>query len=134
MAYTNGIDSPLQDPSLTNDDAPHDSESDLSEVVNPIVDAPSPAASANHQSEFGHNSDSEDDDDDVHGESEDADFDIEDSPAPVAGRDERSSSVESRRPAKRKQPTEEDAHILANPELYGLRRSVCCISMCYLLS
>lgn len=123
MSYSNGHDSPLQNPALTNDDAPYDSESDLSEVVNPIVDAPSPATSANHQSEFGH-SDPSDSSAGEAQEDEDADFDIEESPAPAASeRDERSTSTESRRPAKRKQATE-DQHMLANPELYGLRRSV----------
>ena len=59
--------------------------------------------------------------------SDDADFDMEDSPAPVVttvSRDDRSTSIESRRPQKRKLGVE-NKHILANPELYGLRRSVC---------
>ena len=122
MNYSNGRDSPTQDAALTNDDAPYDSESDLSEVVNPVVDAPSPATSENHQSEFGH-SDPESSAAELQ-EDEDADFDMEESPAHVASeREERSTSTESRRPAKRKQATE-DQHMLANPELYGLRRSV----------
>lgn len=113
---------------LINDDAPYDSESDLSDVANPIVDEPSPAHSSNHQSEFGaQDTDaSESSAAEVQDGSEDADFDMEDSlpeAALGAGRDERSTSTESRRPSKRKLPVESD-HIQANPELYGLRRSV----------
>ncbi|CAG8981346.1 hypothetical protein HYALB_00013623 [Hymenoscyphus albidus] len=50
---------------------------------------------------------------------------MEDSPAPVVAngeRADRSTSTDSRRPPKRKAAVE-DQHILANPELYGLRRS-----------
>ena len=116
----------MQDSVLTNDDAPFDSESDLSEVVNPIVDEPSPAPSGRPHSEFGHTEASDSSAAEVQDESDDADFDVEDSPAPVATsgrRAERSTSTESQRPAKRKLGKEED-HIRANPELYGLRRSV----------
>lgn len=114
---------------FTNDDAPHDSESDLSEVAIPIIEAPSPATSANHQPEFGaqDTEESESSAADAQGESDDADFDMEESPAapaPNGERHDRSSSVESRRPAKRKLGVKEDEYILANPELYGLRRSV----------
>lgn len=114
---------------LTNDDAPYDSLSDLSEVANhPNDDGPSPATSSNHPSEFGaqDTDNSESSAVEAQDESDDADFDMEDSPpeAPTTtAREERSTSTESRRPAKRKQPAE-DEHILANPELYGLRRSV----------
>jgi hypothetical protein len=120
----------LANSTLTNDDAPYDSESDLSEVAIPMIDEPSPASSSNHQSEFGgQETDASDSSPENHNESEDADFDMEDSPALAAtnaSRDDRSTSIESRRPAKRKLGVEEDEHILANPELYGLRRSVCC--------
>lgn len=114
---------------LTNEDAPYDSTSDLSEVVNPPLDATSPATSSNHQSEFGaqDTDNTESSAAEAQDESDDADFDMVDSPpepAPTTAREERSTSTESRRPAKRKQPAE-DEHILANPELYGLRRSVC---------
>ena len=115
---------------LTNDDAPYDSESDLSEVANPIIDEPSPATSTHHQSEFGarDTDDSESSAAEAQDESDDADFDMEESPAPPttnAGRLDRSTSTESRRPPKRKLGIEEEEHILANPALYGLRRSVC---------
>jgi chromodomain-helicase-DNA-binding protein 1 len=127
LSLLNGRLSPLENSTLTNDDAQYDSESDsiLSEVANPIVDEPSPAPSRNHQSEFGAQ-DSESSAAEVQDESDDADFDMEDTPAPTAphlARQDRSTSAESRRPAKRKLDLE-DEHILANPELYGLRRSV----------
>jgi chromodomain-helicase-DNA-binding protein 1 len=132
LPLLNGHVSPFESSTLTNDDAPYDSESDLSEVANPIVDEPSPAPSRNHQPEFGaQDTDaSESSAAEVQDESEDADFDMEDSPAPTApdrGRQDRSTSTESR-PAKRKLDLE-DEHIQANPELYGLRRSVCYFSM-----
>jgi chromodomain-helicase-DNA-binding protein 1 len=116
-----------------NEDAPYDSESDLSEVAVPIVDEPSPATSTNHQSEFGARDTeaSESSDADAHGESDDADFDMEDSPAAVAangGREDRSTSTDSRRPAKRKVPVV-DQHMLANPELFLLRRSVSALKL-----
>jgi hypothetical protein len=126
-----GLAPPVADAALTNDDAPYDSESDLSEVAVPIIDEPSPAASTNHQPEFGAQGteDFESSAAEAQGESDDADFDMEESPAAAAANDERhdrSSSVESRRPVKRKLGVKEDEHILANPELYGLRRSVRC--------
>jgi hypothetical protein len=136
LPLLNGHGSPLASSTLTNDDAPYDSESDLSEVANPIVDEPSPAPSTHHRSEFG----AQDTDDpessaaEAQDESDDADFDMEDSPPPAApsrGRQDRSTSAESRRPAKRKADHPlEDEHILANPELYGLRRSVCYCRWC----
>jgi chromodomain-helicase-DNA-binding protein 1 len=111
-----------------NEDAPYDSESDLSEVAVPTVDEPSSATSANQQSEIGTRDTeaSDSSDADAQGESDDADFDMEDSPAAVVangGRKERSTSTDSRRPAKRKAPVV-DQHMLANPELFLLRRSV----------
>jgi chromodomain-helicase-DNA-binding protein 1 len=123
----------MENSTLTNEDAPYDSESDLSEVAIPIVDEPSPASSPEHQSEFGTQDTeaSESSAAEAQDESDDADFDMEDSPPAVAAnpsRGERSTSVESRRPPKRKLGLE-DEHILANPELYGLRRSVCNIKL-----
>ena len=128
LPISNGHGSPLANSVLTNDDAPYDSESDLSDVAIHIVDEPSPATSTNHQSEFGgqETEASESSDGEVRDESDDADFDMEESPAPAVtngARNDRSTSAESHRPAKRKLGLE-DEHILANPELYGLRRSV----------
>lgn len=121
---------------LTNEDAPYDSESDLSDVVNPIVDEPSPATSSSHQyGAAAQDTDvSESSAAEAQDESDDAEFDMEDSlpEAPSnAAREERSTSTESRRPAKRKLGLE-DEHMLANPELYGLRRSVGRLEVCYL--
>lgn len=123
----NGHSSPLQDSALTTQDAPYASDSELSEAAVPNR-SPSPASSPNNQSEFGAQ-DSDDSDASAAEliEQSDADFDMEDSPAPQAlntSRQDRSSSAESHRPAKRKVVVEDDEHIKANPELYGLRRSV----------
>ena len=70
--------------------------------------------------------------------SEDADFDMQQSspsnhdmhselevPDDLAPTPTRASSSDSVRPVKRKAHVEEDEYIKANPELYGLRRSVC---------
>jgi len=129
LPLSNGHTSPSAGPIFTNDDAPYDSESDLSEVAIPLVDEPSPASSNNHPSEFGAQDTEASDSSaaEARDESEDAEFDMEDSPAPAptnGGRHDRSTSTESRHPAKRKLGVREDEHILANPELYGLRRSV----------
>lgn len=131
---SNGHLSPLATVALTNDDAPYDSESDLSEVAIPIIDEPSPAPTPNQQAEYGaHDTEASDSSPaEVVDESDDADFDMDDSPAPAptdSGRHERSTSSESRRPPKRKLGVEDDQHILANPELYGLRRSVRIITL-----
>ncbi|KAL3428056.1 SNF2 superfamily protein [Phlyctema vagabunda] len=125
---THGLKSPLSTSVHSNDDAPYDSESDLSEVAKSAIDQPSPSTSQNNQSasdrqasEASDSSDSE-----ANNASEDADFDIDDSPAPLAtngSRHDRSTSVESPRPTKRKLGVDEGQHILANPALYGLRRS-----------
>ncbi len=122
----------MEKATLTNDDAPYDSESDLSEVVIPVTnDESSPATSTNHQSEFGARDTDASESSAAEGgdASDDGDFDMGDSPvaAPANGvRGDRSTSIESRRPAKRKLGIEDDEHIKANPELYGLRRSVSC--------
>lgn len=72
--------------------------------------------------------------------SEDADFDMEESQQSQHENDDivvdRASSSDSNRASKRKAPGEEDEYIKANPELYGLRRSVqfsfanCFMSLC----
>lgn len=60
--------------------------------------------------------------------SDDGDFDMDDDAASVAqsdgAGDVHSSSNDSQRPTKRKAVAREDDYIKANPELYGLRRSV----------
>jgi chromodomain-helicase-DNA-binding protein 1 len=127
----NGHLSPSLNTNITNDDAPYDSESDLSEIREPpVVDTSSSTSnSPREQSEFGHQDleSSESDGPDNDNGSDDADFDLEDSPAPAptsSGRNDRSASHDSRRPTKRKLGLGDDEYILANPELYGLRRSV----------
>jgi chromodomain-helicase-DNA-binding protein 1 len=112
------------------------SESDLSEVNDTVTARPLPSTSDDHHQsadedenmygeEQGANASSESDNDNP---SEDADFDMEESPAAShsdAAQDERSTSNDSRQSTKRKVANEEEDYINANPELYGLRRSVC---------
>ncbi|KAG9235626.1 P-loop containing nucleoside triphosphate hydrolase protein [Amylocarpus encephaloides] len=128
LTLSNGVSEAGENGVLTNDEAPYDSESDLSEPAVAIIDEPSPATTTNHQSEFGAQDTGGSDSSaaDAHGESDDADFDMEDSPAVAAAnreREDRSTSTDSRRPAKRKVPVV-DQHMLANPGLFLLRRSV----------
>ena len=115
-----------------NQDASSDSGSDLSEVRDPPVIGASPSSSSSpaHHSQYGNDDDQSSDhsEEDNDNGSEDADFDIEESVAETSNhnaRVDRSSSHESRRPTKRKMGIEDDEYIKANPELYGLRRSVC---------
>ena len=109
------------------------SQSDLSEVNDTAHQrSPSPSRSASSdQRESPQPVEQEmveSSDDDNNNASDDADFDMEDSPAPSqsdAPQDQRSTSNDSRRTVKRKAAVEEDDYIRENPELYGLRRSVC---------
>jgi chromodomain-helicase-DNA-binding protein 1 len=114
-----------------NDDAPYDSESDLSDIHDPPAADASPSTSSTppQQSEFGNQELESSDSSEPENQdgSEDADYEMEDSPATAPTNSrwiERSTSHDSRRPAKRKLGVEDDEHIMANPELYGLRRSV----------
>lgn len=70
--------------------------------------------------------------------SDDGDYDVRESPAPshhdhddddlvVVDEDDRASSTDSTRAPKRKAAAVEEDFMRANPELYGLRRSVCAI-------
>lgn len=58
--------------------------------------------------------------------SDDGDFDLESPPPtkPDVALDEASSSEESHKHGKRKTGVDPDEHMMNNPELYGLRRSV----------
>lgn len=58
--------------------------------------------------------------------SDDGDFDMQPSPAShhEEAADDRASSSDSNRGSKRKAPVDDEDYIKANPELYGLRRSV----------
>lgn len=77
-----------------------------------------------------------DEDEDAPGE-EDADFD-EETPPPEAADDMRqdsSSSESSLRPGKRKaEMIDDEEYMKQNPELYGLRRSVCLLVRIFLSS
>lgn len=75
--------------------------------------------------------DDEDDEDDAAGE-EDADFDEETAPPQSANgmRHDIASSDGSPRPSKRKLVVDDEEYMKQNPELYGLRRSVCLTRSC----
>jgi chromodomain-helicase-DNA-binding protein 1 len=131
----NGHLSQIPNRTVTNEDAPYDSESDLSEIREPpaVDTSPSGSSSPQQQSEFGHQDleSSDSSGPENNDGSDDADFDMEESPAAApdhSARVDRSTSHDSRRPTKRKLGFEDDEYIMANPELYGLRRSVCVIS------
>ncbi|KAL8785229.1 MAG: hypothetical protein Q9213_003498 [Squamulea squamosa] len=108
-----------------------DSESDLSEAN----DAPDTASSSSPILENGHiinNTYNEEASESSHDEdamgSDDADYELDNSPPPPvqpATRDTRSSSEEtsSSRLGRRKASVDDDDFMLADPELYGLRRS-----------
>lgn len=114
------------------------SESDLSEVNEtapvPARDSTSPSPSPtgheyseDAEAELDLNDAAESSEDQAQA-SDDADYDMEESLAASQSdehRDDRSTSRESRRALKRKAVVEEDDYIRENPELYGLRRSVC---------
>jgi chromodomain-helicase-DNA-binding protein 1 len=128
---SNGYHSPVGDISVADDAASDHSGSDLSEVREaPAAEAsPSPSSTPHHQSDFAAEdtepSDESEDDNDKGSDNDE--FDAEEGMRAVAHhhpRIDRSSSHDSRRPTKRKLGIEDDEHIKANPELYGLRRSV----------
>lgn len=102
--------------------------SDLSEVEEPAALDTSPSTSHSprtQQSEFGQQGqDNSESESEQQGGSEDGDYDLDDEvPAPNFQVDQ-SSEEESPRPAKRKLDLDDDQQaMLANPELYGLRRS-----------
>lgn len=128
---TNGHLSPVGDTSIANDDASYDSGSDLSEIREaPVIEASPSVSSTPHRPYDFDNEDaesSEESDDNNDNGSDDGDFDVEESIAETTHRSariDRSSSHDSRRPTKRKLGIEDDQYIKANPELYGLRRSV----------
>jgi chromodomain-helicase-DNA-binding protein 1 len=107
------------------------SDSDLSDVQAPDAEAPSPDTPEAEEVTVRNpgltvDEGSEPSDDDA---SADADFDMDDSPqSPQSDQDddEPSPANGSRQPSKRKAPTSaEEEFMRENPELYGLRRSVC---------
>lgn len=113
---------------LANDEARYDT-SELSEVEEPAALETSPSTSNSprtQQSEFGQQEHEISESESEHlGGSEDGDYDLDDAP-PTNVVADHSSSSESPRPAKRKLDLDDDQqYMLKNPELYGLRRSVC---------
>lgn len=116
---------------MATDIAAHDSDSDLSDVHEPLIVHASPSASESpdQQADYENNDPeaSDSSEPDNQDGSDDGGSDIDDetvAPRTHGQRIDRSSSQDSRRPTKRKAPLDEDEHIMANPELYGLRRSV----------
>lgn len=118
--------------SMSFDTGDHATDSDSHDAPDHTLDPPSPTSSddANHDSNMiqddTHMSASEQSSED--NASDDGDFDMEES---VLSQNEdviedRASSTDSARTSKRKAPVEEEDYIKANPELYGLRRSVRC--------
>lgn len=106
-----------------------DSESDLSEAVDvpntSTLSSNPEAQEVDGKSQSPRMSTESSHDEDAIG-SDDADYDMETPAAPdlTITRDDASSSEDSRRYAKRKVGVEHDDHMMNNPELYGLRRSV----------
>ena len=129
LPTSNGHLSPLANHVINAEVVVSESESDLSELIDSHSGRPSSTSNGalglagnegtNHlDTESSNNEDAPG--------SEDADYDMETPPLLDGGdgREERSLSQDSRRPAKRKAGLEDDEHIMNNPELYGLRRSV----------
>ena len=135
--YTNGHLSPPAG-QFDNHAMATSSESDLSEVIDP----PKPMSPSSHELQAGSEHDFYSRRDSLSSEdadaigSDDADYMVESPPPPAihVTRDARSSSQDSRRPPKRKAGIEEDEFIMNNPELYGIRRSVCTRSLSYFAS
>ncbi len=130
---SNGHSSPNAKMSYPN----HETASDTASELSDIRDAPGPEASLSpssspaHHSQYGNDDaeSSEQSEGDNDNGSDDGDFDMEQGVAEVDHRNQRidrsSSRDFQRRPTKRKMGMEDDEYIKANPELYGLRRSVC---------
>lgn len=132
LTFTNG-NLPVAPTHFTNNTAlPSDSESDLSEAIDPPSSTSAPPK-ATVQDNSVTSPDQRSDEGDLTSEdalgSDDGDYDM-DSPQPPqaantsASPKSRSSSGGSRTLGKRKVDAEEDEYMLNNPELYGLRRSV----------
>jgi chromodomain-helicase-DNA-binding protein 1 len=130
----------MGEPGLSMEFQDHTSDSDLSEIREPVQNnispTPSPAPSEIAEEDEPNSTAVEDEDDDMEQaeeSSEDNASDDEDFNEDVAVAEEseisepdtRSGSHDSAPVGKRKAASREDAYIKANPELYGLRRSVC---------
>ena len=133
LTFTNGtLSAPT--PHFTNNPASlSDSESDLSEAIDPPSSTSAPAKVAAQDNSFT-SPDQRSEEGDLTSEdalgSDDGDYDIMDpsqrpqAANPSASPNSRSSSGGSRVLGKRKAGAEEDEFMLNDPELYGLRRSV----------
>jgi hypothetical protein len=129
LPTSNGHLSPLANNVINAEAVISESESDLSEIVDSHNTRPlstSNGALGLAGSDGTNHLETESSNNDDAAGLEDAHYDMETPPPLEAGdgREERSLSQESRRPAKRKAGLEDDEHIMNNPELYGLRRSV----------
>lgn len=129
LNFPNGHLSPPVNTFTNPEPSTSDSESDLSEAVDvpntSTLSSNPEAQEADGKSQSQRmNTDSSHDEDAIG--SDDADYDIETpaAPYPTITRDDASSSEDSRKYAKRKIGVEHDDHMMNNPELYGLRRSV----------
>lgn len=112
-----------------NDEVRYDT-SELSEVEEPAALETSSSTSDSprtQQSEFGQQEhDISESESEHQGGSEDGEYDLDDAPPTNVAAHQTSSSPDSPRPAKRKLELDDDQqYMLKNPELYGLRRSVC---------
>lgn len=129
VAASNGHLSPLADSVINAEELVSDTDSDLSDIheSNNLPAKNSTNGTLRFDgNEFVDRMDMESSNQDDVDASEDGDYDLE-TPEQVNAdgeREGRSTSQESRRPAKRKAGVEDDEHIINNPELYGLRRSV----------
>jgi chromodomain-helicase-DNA-binding protein 1 len=147
-----GSTSPMDEPGLSMEFQDHASDSDLSEIreMPNHNAAPSPSTVPSQEEAEEDEEDEEDEETEEENEvvaeadhdqsvdesseddaSDDQDFQDQDSAAAaeeseMEEHDSRSSSLYSRRTGKRKRAAAmEDEYMNANPELYGLRRSVC---------
>lgn len=129
LSTANGNLSPPIDHHQSRPPLTSESESDLSEAVEPPsggLSSSSPQVLENGVTKYELTDNVSSQDEDAIG-SDDADYDVEYPPEPhlSASRDNRLSSNESTTLGKRKMVIDEDDFILNDPELYGLRRSVC---------
>lgn len=133
----NGDGSPIAESINASQDAPHESESDLSDYKGALPAATtslSTATDPDEQPDFDvpdADSPTQSDNEDVNA-SDDGDYEMDQSPPPPQnGPIQSSSSPDPHRPSsKRKAVHDNDEYIKANPELYGLRRSVCLLNGC----
>lgn len=130
MPYTNGHIQPLSVHTAAPSSPSQHSDSDLSAAeepsgIEPASDLDAPGEEYDDDDAMAVDSDSSAD---VDAEGEpDGDYDSESPPSEHApsSRAQSSSSRGSSRPLKRKASAEKDDYMEQNPELYGLRRSVC---------